>query len=295
MTRSVPVPVADLALDVDVVFHGQLCGRFGIGASADGRLGFHIVVSGEAWAHSEALPGPCHLRAGDALLFGHAVPHVVSDRRDARDHRDPEAIAALGARIALPATGLVCGYFVARNDPAADWLESLPECCVVSARGEACCWTVDLGRLMAAEAAAKRDTASCLASRAAGLFLALGLRQVCERQVGGGRLLRARCAPPLRAVLDAVDADLARPWTVAKMAAVSGVCRSKFAAWFAREVGCPPVTYLRGRRMQAAERLARGGRLDEKRLAKEVGYRSVAAFRRQYRDHCGARQAARAR
>lgn len=280
-----PVAIADLALDVDVFFHGQLCGRFGLDTSADGRLGFHVVVSGNCWAHAAALPAPRRLEPGDALLFGRGVPHVVSDARDFRERRDPEAVVALGTRLGLPATGLVCGYFDARNAATAAWLASFPACHVVTSRDAESQWPLGLARLMAGEAAAGRDAAACLASRVAELFLAMSLRGLCERDAGASRLVAARRDPRLRAALDAIDADLARAWTVAELAALAGFSRAKFAAWFAEELGCPPIAYLRGRRMRAAERLARAGGPSDRQLAAEVGYRSVAAFRRHFREY----------
>ena len=285
MTPAAPARIADLAFDVDVFFHGQVCGRFGLDTSADGRLGFHIVISGACWAHSQALPAPRRLQPGDALLFGRAVPHVISDAREHRDRRDPEAVVALGTRAGLPATGLLCGYFEARHQATARWLQSFPDCCIVEGGRTVTRWPLELARLMAGEAAAGRDSATCLAARMAELFLAMSLREHGEREAGAGRLVRARRDPRLRAVLDAIDADLARKWTVAELAALSGVCRAKFAAWFAHELGCPPIAYLRSRRMQAAERLARTGDLGDAELAEEVGYRSVSAFRRHFRSH----------
>ena len=285
MTTLAPARIADLAFDVDVFFHGQVCGRFGLDTSSDDRLGFHIVVSGACWAHAAALPGPRRLQAGDALLFGRAVPHVVSDAREHRDRRDPESVIALGTRAGLPATGLVCGYFEARNAATEAWLQAFPGCCVVEGSRTTTRWTLELARLMAGEVSAGRDSATCLASRLAELFLAMSLRDHCEHQAGASRLVRARRDPGLRAVLDAIDADLPRRWTVAELAALSGVCRAKFAEWFARELGCPPIAYLRSRRMHAAERLARAGGLGPAQLAEQVGYRSVSTFRRHFREH----------
>lgn len=287
MREAIATPLSDLAFDVDVSFRGQVCGRFGIDTSAEGRLGFHIVVSGTCWAHAAALPGPRRLRPGDALLFGRSVPHVVSDARDFRDRRDPEAIVALGVRTSLPATGLVCGYFDARDRATSDWLEAFPECCIVPGSGEATRWPLELARLMAAEAAAGRDASACLTARVADLFLAMSIRDHCERGSGASRLMRARRDPRLRRVLDAIDGELARAWTVGELAGIAGVSRAKFAASFAQTLGCPPIAFLRARRMQRAQRLARSGSLSDRELAAEVGYRSVAAFRRHFREQRG--------
>lgn len=285
MPDAAPVPISDLAFDVDVFFHGQVCGRFGLDTSTDGRLGFHVVVSGTCWAHAASLPGPRRLRAGDALLFGRSVPHVVSDAREFRDRRDPEAIVALGSRSGLPATGLVCGYFDARSAATSAWLESFPDCCIVAGSDDATRWPLELAKLMAREAGAGRDAAACLASRVAELFLAMSVREHFERESRAGRLMLARRDPRLRGVLDAIDGELARAWTVAELATIAGVSRAKFAAWFARELGCPPIAYLRSRRMAAAARLARTDGLEDRELARRVGYRSIAAFRRHFREH----------
>ncbi len=287
MPELIAATLSELAFDVDVFFHGQVCGRFGLDTSIVGRLGFHIVVTGTCWAHAAALPGPQRLQPGDALLFGRSVPHVVSGARDFRERCDPESIAALGAHAAVPATGLVCGYFDARDRATAAWLESFPPCCIVTGSKEAMRWPLELARLMAGEVSAGRGAAACLASRVAELFLAMSIRDHCEREPGASQLMRARRDPCLRRVLDEIAGDPARTWTVGELAGIAGVSRAKFAAWFVRELGCTPIAYVRGRRMQLANRLARSGGLSERQLAAEVGYRSVAAFRRQYREHCG--------
>lgn len=279
--------IAELAFEVDVFFHGQVCGRFGLDTSADGRLGFHVVVSGNCWAHAQALPAARRLRPGDVMLFGRSVPHVVSDAREFAGRRDPEAMVALGARTALPAAGLICGYFDARNPVTAAWLEAFPDCCIVPGSECPSRWSLELARLMAHEAAADRDAASRLTSRVADLFLTMCVREHCEREGDAGALMRARRDPRLRAVLDAIEDNLALPWTVADLARLAGVSRAKFAAWFAQEVGLTPIAYLRRERILAADRMARCGDVPLRQLAATAGYRSLSSFRRRFAEVTG--------
>ncbi|ATD61569.1 MAG: cupin domain-containing protein [Janthinobacterium svalbardensis] len=73
-----------------------------------------------------------------------------------------------------------------------------------------------------------------------------------------------------------------RHWTVASLATLCGMSRSRFAHQFHAAIGCPPAQYLMGQRMLRAQALLQQGRLVQD-VALEVGYGSQPAFTRAFR------------
>ncbi|MGQ0593518.1 MAG: helix-turn-helix domain-containing protein [Gammaproteobacteria bacterium] len=69
-----------------------------------------------------------------------------------------------------------------------------------------------------------------------------------------------------------------RDWTVASLAAQTGLSRSPFSARFNALVGEPPLSYLTRWRMNTATRLLRETDLGLAGIAGRVGYTSEAAF-----------------
>lgn len=87
------------------------------------------------------------------------------------------------------------------------------------------------------------------------------------------------------ALAKAMHAMRAHPggkWSVAELAAVCGMSRSRFARQFHEAAGCPPAQYLNRLRIARAQELLRQGRLVQD-IAVEVGYSSQPAFTRAFR------------
>ncbi|WP_436573079.1 cupin domain-containing protein [Janthinobacterium sp. HLS12-2] len=127
-----------------------------------------------------------------------------------------------------------------------------------------------------------------------GLGQKLVLNRLCDvlivqllRHALANHLMSAAC------LLDQSDAALAnamtamhdhpgRHWTVASLASLCGMSRSRFARQFHAAIGCPPAEYLTGQRMLRAQALLQQGRLVQD-VALEVGYASQPAFTRAFR------------
>lgn len=98
------------------------------------------------------------------------------------------------------------------------------------------------------------------------------------------RWSRARADPVVGRALSLLHGDPARRWTVAGLAAATGLSRAAFARRFAELVGEPPMTYLTGWRVDVAADLLRGSEAKLAEIADAVGYGSPfalsAAFKR---------------
>ena len=86
----------------------------------------------------------------------------------------------------------------------------------------------------------------------------------------------------LAKAMHAMRAHLGGKWSVAELAAVCGMSRSRFARQFHEAAGCPPAQYLNRLRIARAQELLRQGRLVQD-IAVEVGYSSQPAFTRAFR------------
>ena len=74
--------------------------------------------------------------------------------------------------------------------------------------------------------------------------------------------------------------QLDTPWTVAQLATVATLSRSAFSERFTRQIGMPPMEYMRACRMAVACELLRHDDLGLLEVGRRVGYASASAFSR---------------
>jgi AraC-like DNA-binding protein len=95
---------------------------------------------------------------------------------------------------------------------------------------------------------------------------------------------RARSDPVVGRALKMLHHNPAHPWTVAALAAQTGVSRAALARRFAELVGEPPMTFLTNWRLALAADLLRAPDTTLSAVARQVGYGSPfalsAAFKR---------------
>jgi AraC family transcriptional regulator, activator of mtrCDE len=272
--------LAHALIRVHVVFRGFACGRWGLAPSQRGRVGFHLVLSGQCWAQSPDLPNPVLMRAGGIMVFKPAAQYALTDTETRTAALAPTRVLPLSGEPRGPHVGLLCGYFDG-GSANASLLNALPQCHVWA---DAAACSPPMAALVAAIArcAASDDAANTLiVERLCSVLLLMILRSqaVVSRERAGE--LRAEQHPALRRALLALRTRPAAPWTVQSLASVARLSRSSFAELFKRECGQPPLSYLRDYRMTlAAEKLGKPD-ADLKRVARLVGYGNLAAFKRQ--------------
>jgi AraC-like DNA-binding protein len=224
---------------------------------------------------------------GVAILAGGA-PYTVTSRpyQGARAAVSPQPITLMTVR--YPVTGSTPTHLVAAL-PRLAAIASDPGSCPVSPAGFAQIASTEPGQQ------AFRD-------RVLDLLLIAALRTWFTRPGAPVPTWYAAHRDPMAAAaLRMLDADLARRWTIAELAADVGMSRAALARHFTGVVGEPPMSYLRQRRLDLAGKLLRDSGLTLAAIANRTGFSSPfalsAAFKRergtspsQYRsDHSPAR------
>jgi len=88
---------------------------------------------------------------------------------------------------------------------------------------------------------------------------------------------RARRQLDLEALCDRIDADLARAWSVADLAALCRLSPQRLRARFTQALGQSPQAFVRARRLNRAEELLRRG-FPLENVALQVGYGTASAL-----------------
>ena len=84
--------------------------------------------------------------------------------------------------------------------------------------------------------------------------------------------------PMIARALWALHGDVAKDWTVARLARACGASRSTFAARFRRIVGLGPIDYLIRWRMTLAKHEVRRGEQSLGAIGRSIGFQSSSAF-----------------
>ena len=258
--------------------------------------GFHVVLEGRGWvrvATGAAIP----LSAGDVVLVPHGDRHELFsspdaplvelsfDELDGRD-RPTETRAGPGPADAR----LLCGGYLFDRSRMHPLLAELPEVIHLPAsliRHSSLRILIETLAQELAEPQPGRDVA--LASLLEVLLLFLLRSWYADR---GSRSLHGRWGaalsdPVVAAGLDAIHAQPAQPWTVATLAAHSGMSRASFASRFTDLVGHPPLGYLTWWRMTLAAKYLRDEDAALAVIARRVGYTSEFAFSRAFKRDFG--------
>ncbi|UNK50939.1 AraC family transcriptional regulator [Lysobacter sp. S4-A87] len=229
------------------------------------------------------------LQAGDFVLLPATPGFTMSSLAPAEPvHVDPKLAPAPsgevrhGRRGGKPDVRLLGGYFVFGSPDASLLVPLLPA--VMHVRGiERLSMLV---QLVGEEAAGHRPGRDLLLARLVEVLLIEALRSTSGDDAPPG-LLRGLADTRLAPAIRQMHAHLARPWTMAELAAKAALSRSAFFDRFTRTVGLPPMEYLLAWRMAVAKDLLRVGSLGLAEVAERVGYGSASTFSTAFRRHVG--------
>ncbi|MEV0951890.1 AraC family transcriptional regulator [Promicromonospora sp. NPDC050249] len=245
------------------------------------------VISGAGWIVTEGHP-PVELRAGETAVVRGPAPFLFVD--EVGTTAEP---VACGEHCAVPeqggtryrrgwndcgegATTLVVGAYPVSGEISRRLLDALPVVLRVGAGGAS---DAVLDHL-AAEVATDIPGQQVVLDRLLDWLLVCAVRDYFDRPDGEPPAwYAAQRDPVVGDALRLLHAEPAAPWSVATLAARTGVSRSTLAKRFADLVGEPPLTYLTGWRMTlAADLLTERESATVAEVARVVGYSDPFAF-----------------
>jgi AraC-like DNA-binding protein len=235
---------------------------------------------------------PRALAAGDIALIAGPDQYTIADdpstsadfvirggRKYTTDGEPVEWHGYLAPRTygdGLPgATTMLRGAYDLRGDVGARLVALLPPLAVVPATER----TRPALDLLTAEVAREEPGQDAVLRRLLDFVLVLALRAWCagpEAELPSW--YHALTAPGIGEALRLIHEDPIHRWTVAELAAKSGLSRATFAARFTKLVGQPPLTYLTAWRMTLAADLLRTTTQTIATIARQAGYQDPFAF-----------------
>jgi AraC-like DNA-binding protein len=250
------------------------------------RLKFVAILRGASWLLRPDLE-PQRLVAGDCCLIGKTPYTFASDPAllpiagaslfaDGNDvvHWGGDETVAIGGGLAF-APG--CASFL---------LDMLPPFLHVPANSPGATSITSVLGLLDAESEDQLLGNDVVTARLSDVLMIQAIRTIAAcGSVSGwlGALADPRIGRAIRAFHD----EVARPWTVAELAAEAGMSRASFSAAFTRRVRQAPVAYMRAWRMTRARAALAEGHSNVGQLAAAAGYKSQSAFGHAYRQTFG--------
>ncbi|MFJ7214277.1 AraC family transcriptional regulator [Amycolatopsis sp. NPDC098790] len=257
------------------------------------------VVRGDAWIvpdAGEAVP----LGEGDVAIVRGPDPYLVADHPST----PPQALILPGQECRTPDGGhltdyadlgvrtwgtggpvvLLTGTYGMEGEISKKLLAALPALIVLRAAD----WPTPLVALLAGEIGRDVPGQEAVLDRLLDVLLIAALRAWFDRpDTSAPAWYRAHEDPVIGQALRLLQHQPAEPWTVAKLAANTGVSRAALARRFATTVGETPMAYLTGWRLAlAADLLRQQPEATIASVARQVGYGSAfalsTAFKREF-------------
>lgn len=267
--------------------------------SAAGEMPYHIVVAGSAVLDTSAGGPPQPLAAGDIVVMAHGNAHVLHDGSGARPAPVRES-ERLNLVVSENASGgerldMLCGRFVVQ--PPHDRLVRayLPSTLVVRAgdpaansqRPGTAAHLAGLVALMRTESALDSLGGLAMLNALSAALFALTLRLASESNDAPIGLLALAGHPRLAPALTAMLQDPTRAWTLPDLARLCHMSRATLARHFQEHVGRSPNDLLTDIRINLALGELSKPSMSTEAVAEAVGYQSVSAFKRVFKERTG--------
>ena len=284
--------IGSLRLDNALYTRFEASAPWGHRVTHPGHIKFVLVARGPCWLRTAALPEALELQAGDLFLVLDGAPYSVSDRPNSRCV-DCTKLESLRESFLIryggggATTTLVSVALQLAEDDAGMLVGALPAFIHLRVEANRSHSLHSLAELLRGEIAEELGSLPIVRRLAEALFISAVRFYVQQSDLPKHGLLAAIADPQLRRALGDMHDDIAYPWTVATLAARSGMSRASFASKFRSKTGVTPLEYLTKRRIAAARSLLRED-LAIAEIASRVGYESPISFARAFGRAVGA-------
>ncbi|MBQ0977468.1 AraC family transcriptional regulator [Micromonospora zamorensis] len=250
------------------------------------------MVQGDAWVLADE-SAAVRLGPGDLAIIRGPDPYTVADDPATApqviihpgqlcttpDGQELPEMMELGVRTWGNSpdgpTMLLTGTYTMRGEVSQRLLSALPPLLVVAGHS----WDSPLVPLLAAEIVKDDPGQEAVLDRLLDLLLIAALREWFARPAAKAPgWYRAHSDPIVGRALQMLHNNPAQPWTVASLAARTGVSRAALARRFTALVGEPPMSYLTEWRLALAADLLREPGATVGAVARHVGYGSSFAL-----------------
>jgi len=249
--------------------------------SLDG-FGLNVVQKGECWLTVAGNRRPIRLRTGDCfLLTGKSTFTLARDRAPKKRTRVIDLFGRAKDGVVTCQGGgdvYVVGTLFRFEGPFAEIaFGRLPPVIHIAGDSDQAAvlrWSLDR---FAAELRGRGIGRSLILSHLAPIMLLQTLRIYLSSAGKDQNWLVALSDPRLSKVLEAMQSEFKRAWSLEAFAHLAGMSRSGFALTFKKKVGVAPMDYLTSWRMQVACELLQTDQTVSA-IAAAVGYVSESAF-----------------
>ncbi|PGH43826.1 AraC-type DNA-binding protein [Micromonospora sediminicola] len=278
-------PLDDVLALLDTTSHVSAAlsagGRWAVRFDPPTGVKFNAVRRGRCLLRVDAAPEPVPLDEGDCFLLTRPVGYTLASDPDVpaepagpifRAAADGPARAGSGDEVLL--VGGAFSFTDRSRDLLLDGLPPVIHVPATTKEAETVRWAV--GEIDA-ELRQGRPGGRLVAEHLALVMLIRILRLHLDRGTPSG-WLAGLTDPVVAPALRAMHAHPERPWTVAAVARSATVSRSTLAARFKQVVGCGPLEYLTGWRIELAADRLRRSEDTVATIARAVGYGSESAL-----------------
>lgn len=273
----------------------ELTAPWGIAVPFREGVRFHAMLEGQCWIQAKSLP-PLLLECGDVLLLPHGTEHTMSDRPKGRalplDDIKPALIGngtyELKSGGGGPRSLIACCTIGFEGPTANPLLELLPPVMHIRYAEHSDTVLPNLLSMMAREADGQRIGSATVMARLADIVMTQVIRswvETCSDNLTGW--LAAVRDPQIGSALARIHRSPGEDWPVDRLAALSGLSRSRFSQRFKGLLSVSPARYLLQWRLRLAESWLRNGYMSLSQVASELGYESDASFSRAFKRFIG--------
>ena len=258
-------------------------GKWAVDFPAYTGLTLNVVQKGGCWLFIEGSSEAVCLHAGDCFLltggreFTLATDHSLEHRFRAEEifPQAEQGIARCNGGGEFFVLGIIFRFQGHLSSLLGNWLPA-----IIHVDGNSDHAAILRGSLdhFSAEMRTGGVGRSLILSHLAPIMLLQTLRYYLASSPKEENWLVALTHPRLVRVLEAMQAEYKRDWSVDQLAKVANMSRSGFALTFKKKVGVSPLVYLTNWRMQIACELLETGDQNLATIAGEVGYSSESAF-----------------
>jgi AraC family transcriptional activator of mtrCDE len=267
--------------------------------SKEREVPYHIILRGTAMLDDPGGGPSQQLSAGDIVVLVHGAAHILRDGSS----MPPAPVSerkTLNVTISENAeTGerleMLCGHFILTAPHDRLVRAYLPPKLLVRAGGSDSAdgspstgaLLAGLVALMQAESAGDNLGGHAMLNALQAALFALTLRLASEEDQAPTGLLALAGYPRLASALTAMFHDPAHAWTLPELAGLCNMSRATLARHFDEKLGRSASDLLKDIRMTLAANTLRNPSLSTEAVAESVGYQSVTAFMRAFKEHAG--------